>query len=213
MSRYILKGNRRWDKGGNKWYNYGNFLINEHKIEEAIEAYTKGIKLDPKNSFLFYGLGSACQALNKYSDAIANYSKTIELDPKNADALEARASVYVSLGLSDKLASRDYQQTIESKETIEKESETDIRRECKELSNFPSCCPTTLQEDLREDSEFFEWKCPRCGSINVLIDDEISSSENGWINVLIDDEISSLEYECEQCGGVFSGDSIKPFAW
>jgi len=129
MRRYILKGNRRWDMDSNGWYNYGNFLLNEHKVEEAIEAYTRGIKLDPENPFLFYGLGSAYHALNKYSDAIANYSKAIELDPKNVDALEARANVYVSLGLSCKLASRDYQQTIESKETIEKESETDIQRD------------------------------------------------------------------------------------
>jgi tetratricopeptide (TPR) repeat protein len=192
MSRYILKGNRRWDNGSNKWYNYGNFLLNEHKVEEAIEAYTRGIKLDPKNSFLFYGLGSAYHALNKYSDAIANYSKAIELDPKNTAALDARASVYVSLGLSEKLASRDYQQTIEPKETIGKESETDIQRECRDINNFSSYSPTACPDDGWQGPECFQWECPRCYSKNVVIDDEIGS----------------LEYECEECGGIFSGDHI-----
>ena len=62
-------------------------MENAGKYQEAIEAYTKAIELDPKYAVAYYGRGLIYVVLGDYRQAIRDYDKAIELDPKDADGL------------------------------------------------------------------------------------------------------------------------------
>ncbi len=51
-------------------------------FEGAISDYTAALRLDPKNSYIFYDRGYAKSRLNDDLAAIEDYSKAIEISPK-----------------------------------------------------------------------------------------------------------------------------------
>ena len=52
----------------------------------AIEDYTKAIKINPRNSTLYYNRGTIKVTLKEYYDAIQDFQKAVEIKPNFADA-------------------------------------------------------------------------------------------------------------------------------
>jgi tetratricopeptide (TPR) repeat protein len=82
------------------WINKGDDLYGQGKYDEAIQAYDKAIKLDPKAEY-WIRKADALVASGKYDVAVHAYEKAIELDPN-----DAMAWLYKGLSL-DKLGRRD----------------------------------------------------------------------------------------------------------
>ena len=94
---YIRRGNRADDEG---------------RQQDAIDEYSKAIKLDPNYPVAYYNRGIAYDNLGQHEKAIKDYDKTIELDSNNADAYNNRGNVYDDLGQHEK-AIKDYDKAIE----------------------------------------------------------------------------------------------------
>ncbi|MEA1936176.1 MAG: OmpA family protein [Thermodesulfobacteriota bacterium] len=70
-------------------------LEEQKNYKEAIEAYTRAIKLDPKNIDVYLKRGKACFALDPTScmKTHEDFTTAIEIDSKNADAYYERALI------------------------------------------------------------------------------------------------------------------------
>ena len=98
------------------WFEKGYALQNAHKHQEAVEAYTKAIELDPREDFKFSGglyflRGMSYDDLEDYQQAIKDFDRAIELDPKNAQAYYNRGVLYGLLD-NDQQAINDYDKAI-----------------------------------------------------------------------------------------------------
>ena len=70
--------------------------------DQAIDNYSKAIKINPKFSKAYNNRGIAYVWKKQYDLAIADFTKAIELDPKNGKAYNNRAIVYSYQGETDK---------------------------------------------------------------------------------------------------------------
>lgn len=71
-------------------------------VDQAIDNYSKAIKIDPKFAKAYNNRGAAYILKKQYDLAIADFTKAIELDPKNGKAYHNRAIVYSYQGETDK---------------------------------------------------------------------------------------------------------------
>ncbi|NQU98909.1 tetratricopeptide repeat protein, partial [Candidatus Woesearchaeota archaeon] len=55
-------------------------LYKQGKLEEAIEAYDKAIKLDPKNDYAWNNKGVTLRKQGKLEEAIEAYNKAIKIN-------------------------------------------------------------------------------------------------------------------------------------
>lgn len=70
---------------------WGNVLMQEHNIKEAVVHYEAGAKLDPQNPNLLYNLGVGLERLGRQTEAIDSYRRAIQLDPNNRAGDRLRA--------------------------------------------------------------------------------------------------------------------------
>jgi len=76
-------------KNPNAWsaYNaYGNFLLEQGKLEEAAVYYSMALKLNPKYSKAYYNIGVVFDRQGKINEAIEYYSKALQIHPNFAEA-------------------------------------------------------------------------------------------------------------------------------
>jgi tetratricopeptide (TPR) repeat protein len=71
----------------------GSIYDQEHKSDQAIEAYKKGIAVNPKYQRLYYNLGIAQFRNKQYTEAEASAIEAIKLDPKHASSQRMYALV------------------------------------------------------------------------------------------------------------------------
>jgi tetratricopeptide (TPR) repeat protein len=64
------------------YYNLGNALRDQGKVEEGIAAYRKAIELDPKHASAHNNLGITLHAQRKLDEAIDAFHKAMQADPK-----------------------------------------------------------------------------------------------------------------------------------
>ena len=68
------------------YYNMGNALKEQGKLEEAIEAYNKALSLKPDYVDAYYNMGIALQKQSKLKEAIEAYNKALSFKPDYAKA-------------------------------------------------------------------------------------------------------------------------------
>ncbi len=95
--------------GGDKWqesYDLGMRYLSEGNYAEAIIAFDKAIKIDPKQPMAYVGRADAHIGSGETDDnlalAFADYTAAIELDETNANAWLGLADVYIRQGEFDK---------------------------------------------------------------------------------------------------------------
>ncbi len=66
--------------------NYGLFQYNKGKYDDAIRAFDKAVKLNPRSAAAWNNKGIALKALNRYDEAITACEMALRLDPRYADA-------------------------------------------------------------------------------------------------------------------------------
>lgn len=64
----------------------GKQLLEEDKLENALEIFEQALKLDPKNPDLWNLKGIALRSLGRYIEAVKCYEKSLEIDPRDKNA-------------------------------------------------------------------------------------------------------------------------------
>jgi tetratricopeptide (TPR) repeat protein len=84
------------------WYYLGRTKYNENRFEEAVNAFQKCLKLDPKNVKAEDNLGLSYEGLNQTDDAMAAYRAAIDWQvqatPKNPGPYQNLGSLLVESG-------------------------------------------------------------------------------------------------------------------
>jgi tetratricopeptide (TPR) repeat protein len=76
------------------WFWQGRALSDEKKIEEAIEAYEKAIKIEPEYAEAHNDLGLIYEENGEYKRAVLSYKAAIRINPDYADAYNNLGLVY-----------------------------------------------------------------------------------------------------------------------
>ena len=80
--------------------------------DEAIQAYTKAIEIDPKFASAWMNRGVQYGFLQQHEQAIEDFNVALEIEPSNPDVLANRGISYLSLG-ENELAISDFTRVIE----------------------------------------------------------------------------------------------------
>ena len=72
------------------WAQSGYELMNQDRYEEALQALTKSIELNPSNTEVWRNKGVALYFLGRYDEAIQATEKAIEIDPSNTNAVNQK---------------------------------------------------------------------------------------------------------------------------
>jgi tetratricopeptide (TPR) repeat protein len=94
------------------WFDRGKAFTQSQNYMDAIEAFNRAIKLNPKDALAYAGRGIAYYGLGRYQLALSDFSMEIELNPNYAQAYVNRSSVYGALG-DYQLALNDANKAIE----------------------------------------------------------------------------------------------------
>lgn len=96
-----MKFNRDWQAIAEKYNNEGLELYNAGNYEEAIELYTKAIKLEDKGiediDMCYFNRGMAYYKLGEYERAIAEFTQAININTR-AKYYFSRAAAYEKIG-------------------------------------------------------------------------------------------------------------------
>lgn len=90
----------------------GDQAFNDEHYEDAINAYTAAISLNPDSAIAYSNRGSTYNRITQYEKAIEDCSKAIELDPNYSRAFNNRGFAYRHLKQYEK-AIRDYNKAID----------------------------------------------------------------------------------------------------
>jgi len=82
-------------------FNFGNSLLRQKRLAEAVEQYKAVTALRPGNAQGHYMLGVAYSYMGEYGSAIGALKRAVEIDPNFAEARCALGTVYSQVGRSD----------------------------------------------------------------------------------------------------------------
>lgn len=80
----------------------GNQLEQEGKIDKAIDAYNRAVKVEPKSVEAHHHLAKALKSKGYWNQAIAAYQKLAELRPENLEIINELGTYLISLGYKEK---------------------------------------------------------------------------------------------------------------
>jgi uncharacterized caspase-like protein/Tfp pilus assembly protein PilF len=69
-----------------------------HKPRESLDAFTREIRQNPRESQAFFERGKLYASLEQYDSAIVDFTDTLRLEPDNGVAYHARGVAYLSKG-------------------------------------------------------------------------------------------------------------------
>ena len=95
-----------------KFFKKGDVHLKVGEFDQAIEAYTQAIALNPKLADAFRNRGLAYYNKGEFDRAIQDYDQAIALNPKLADAFNNRGLAYYNKGEFDR-AIQDFDKAIE----------------------------------------------------------------------------------------------------
>ncbi|KAI9301435.1 hypothetical protein BJ944DRAFT_243274 [Cunninghamella echinulata] len=95
----------------------GNNAFKSNQLQEAFDAYTSALEIDPENNamnaILYSNRAAVLQKLKKFEDALKDCDKALELDPDFTKVYSRRAACYMETEKYEE-ATRDYKRLIES---------------------------------------------------------------------------------------------------
>jgi tetratricopeptide (TPR) repeat protein len=94
-----------------EYYVEGKEAYQKGLYDEAISAFTKAIKLNPKLSDLYFARGSAYANKKQPDSAISDLTEAIKLNPLNEKVYTSRGAAYAMKGLTDQAYS-DFNQAL-----------------------------------------------------------------------------------------------------
>ncbi|MFH1900774.1 MAG: tetratricopeptide repeat protein [Candidatus Omnitrophota bacterium] len=90
----------------------GNMALNQENYKQAVNAYRKALKFNPKDANIYNQLSMAYMSLGQYEDALKALEEAIRFDSKLVEAYQNRAVIYRKMGR--------YKESIQAcKQTIE----------------------------------------------------------------------------------------------
>ncbi|MDI6689778.1 MAG: tetratricopeptide repeat protein [Actinomycetota bacterium] len=122
-----------WDE--NAFFYAGNMYLRAGKVlhkgmfANAIEAYSRGLKLNPTSADAHLNLGVALAYQGDFEEAISQWEKTLAIDPGKVDAHYNIGWVYERMGLLSE-AKKAYQKALEINPSY-----TDAKRALERLQN------------------------------------------------------------------------------
>jgi tetratricopeptide (TPR) repeat protein len=90
----------------------GVSALNRNKLDKALAAFNRAIKLDPSRSDGYLGRADVLNAMKLYDEALVDYHRAIEINPDFAKAYSNRGIAYSHLGQYKK-AIADYEKALE----------------------------------------------------------------------------------------------------
>jgi tetratricopeptide (TPR) repeat protein len=96
-----------WADPAEDAYNDGVQLMGERRLKDALNAFDKAIRLNPKYVQAYAGRGAVYSALGQGERAIKDYDEVIRLNPRRAEAYYDRANAYSDADQPE-LALKDY---------------------------------------------------------------------------------------------------------
>jgi tetratricopeptide (TPR) repeat protein len=115
-----------------KFFEQGKKFSSAENADQAIDNYSKAIKINPKFSKAYNNRGIAYIWKKQYDLAIADFSKAIEFDPKNGKAYNNRAIVYSYQGEADKA-----RQDLQKAQSLGIEVNPDLLKKIEALPSSP----------------------------------------------------------------------------
>jgi len=76
------------------YYNQGDAHFQKGETDQAIAAFTKAIKKNPRSANAYYYRGMAYHRKKEHDKVVSNYTKAIEINPEFAVAYAERALIY-----------------------------------------------------------------------------------------------------------------------
>ena len=114
----ILKNAVQDDPANTDVYMYlGQLYYAQSKYPQAIEQFSKIVRLDPANTSALYLLGSVYADINESSQAIEVFRKVLQMDPENSEALNSLGYMYADEGVHLDEAVRMIRKAIETDPT------------------------------------------------------------------------------------------------
>ncbi len=94
------------------WFQKGMTAWNDRRYQDAVDAYTKAIELDPTYVVAIDNRGACYGRLGKYREAMADHNRAISLNPLYAFAYTNRGAIYFYIGNYEKSV-EDHSKAIE----------------------------------------------------------------------------------------------------
>ena len=95
LSTIIGSGMTACDKTKEAYIKQGVAHAKLKKYNQAIEAFSQAIKLDPNNAEYYYKRAVTYGNINQHQRAIEDFNEAIRLNPKYAEAYSNRGFVYM----------------------------------------------------------------------------------------------------------------------
>ena len=89
------------------YYFEGNKQLFKKNYKAAVEAYNKGLELDPNADYLYFNRGNAKFELKNYKGARLDYNKTIMINKEYAEAYYGRGRAKLFLSPPDNSGCKD----------------------------------------------------------------------------------------------------------
>jgi tetratricopeptide (TPR) repeat protein len=83
------------DKHATPWYNRGHYYMEEGRLKEASEDFSKAIFLDPYNPDYYLNRGNVYESDKRLNEAFQDYSQAIALEPDNPNFYNNRGGLYL----------------------------------------------------------------------------------------------------------------------
>ena len=80
------------------WATLGYGCFETAAFRDAVEAFQKAARLEPRAHPALHGLGKSLQALGRHQEAVGAFGRAMALDPPNVDYVNARGVALMESG-------------------------------------------------------------------------------------------------------------------
>lgn len=94
------------------YHRRGMCLFHFQDYDAAKDSFLRSIRLHPRFSEAYYGMGLVCEVLHQYTDAISWYGKALDIEPQFKGAYSSRARLHFLTGNLE-AALADYEAALE----------------------------------------------------------------------------------------------------